>query len=66
MLTYFNFPQMGLKVGRLPSKSNCFIYFNKSPLDMIENDFYSIIKALFVLQIFQFLSSQKGHVEKTT
>ena len=41
-----------LKVGLSPYKNNYFIYFNESPLKMMKNDFYFILKALFVLKIF--------------
>ena len=34
----------------------CFICLNKTPLKMLENANYFIIKALFVLRIFKFLS----------
>ena len=34
-------------------------------LKMMKNAFYFILKALFVLEIFKFLSSLFGHVEKT-
>ena len=34
----------------------CFIYFNESPLKVIKNAFYFIVKAFFVLKIFNFLS----------
>ena len=43
------------KVGLLPSKKNCFIYFNESPLKMIKNAFYFILIALFFLKIFKFV-----------
>ena len=33
-----------------------FVYFNESPLKMMENAFYFIIKALFVLKVFKCLS----------
>ena len=33
-----------------------FIYVNESFLKMMKNAFYSILKALFVLKIFKFLS----------
>ena len=45
-----------LKVGLSPSKKNCFIYLNESPLKMMKNAFYFILKALFILTIFKFLS----------
>ena len=35
----------------LPSKKNCFIYFNESPLKMMKNAFYFILKVFFVLKI---------------
>ena len=54
-----------LKVGISPSKKNCFIYFNVSPLRMMKNAFYFILKTLFVLKVFKFLSRRFGHVEET-
>ena len=36
----------------------------ESPLKMMKNTFYFILKALFVLKIFKFLSLLFGHVEK--
>ena len=47
-------------------KKNWFICFNESPLKMIENAFYFILKALFGFNIFKFFSWLFGHVEKTT
>ena len=44
------------KVGLSPSKKTFFISFNYSPLKMMKNPFYFILKALFVLKIFKFLS----------
>ena len=41
--------------SHLPKK-NCFIYFIESPLKMMKNAFYFILKAFFVLKIFKFLS----------
>ena len=32
---------------------------------MMKNAFYFILKSLFILKIFEFLSSLFGHVEKT-
>ena len=56
-----------LEVGPLPSKKEIFfICFNDSPSKMMNNAFYIILKALFVLKIFKFLSWLFGHVEKTT
>ena len=37
-----------LKVGLSSSKKNCFISFNENPLKMMKNDFYFILKALFI------------------
>ena len=57
--------------GNLPVKSDShlpkkdFICFNGSPSKMMKNTFYFILKALFVLKIFKFLSWLFGHVEKT-
>ena len=42
-----------LKVGLLPSKKICVICFIESPLKMMKNAFYVILKALFVLKIFK-------------
>ena len=44
-----------LKVG-LSSSKKIFICFNDSPSKMMKNAFYFILKALFVLKIFKFLS----------
>ena len=44
------------KVGLSPSKKNCVICFTKSALEIMKNAFYFILKALFVLKIFKFLS----------
>ena len=46
------------EVGRVrlsPSKKK-FICFNDSPSKMMKNVFYFILKALFILEIFKFLS----------
>ena len=48
---------------RLPKKI-CVICFIESPIKMIKNAFYFVLKALFVLKIFKFLSLIFGHVEK--
>ena len=45
-----------IKVELLPSKKVCFIFFNESPLKMTKNAYYFILKALFVLMVFEFLS----------
>ena len=51
-----------LKVGLSPSKKFRFIYLIAYE---IKNAFYFVVKALFVLKIFKFLSWLFGHVEKT-
>ena len=51
--------------SNLPKK-NFFICFNGSPSKMIKNAFYFILKSLFVLKTFKFLSWLFGHVEKAT
>ena len=48
----------------LPNKI-IIIYFNESPLKMMKNAFYFILKALFVHKIFKFLSRLFGYVGKT-
>ena len=53
------------KVGLSPSRKNCVICFVESPLKIMRNAFYFILKALFVLKIFMFLSRRFGHVGKT-
>ena len=45
-----------IKVGLSPSKKVYFIYFNESPLKMMKNAFYFMLKALFVLKILKHLS----------
>ena len=52
-----------LNISHLPRKY--FIYFNESPLKILENVFYFILKAVFVLTILKFLCWLFGHVEKT-
>ena len=53
-----------IKVGLPPSKKNCVIFLIESPLKMKKNAFYFMLKALFVLKIFTFLSWLFGHVGK--
>ena len=43
----------------------CLICFTESPLKKMKNDFYFILKALFNLKLFKFLSSLFVHVGKT-
>ena len=40
----------------LTFQKNCFLCFNESSLKMMNNAFYLILRALFVLKIFKFLS----------
>ena len=54
----------GLLDSHLPKKI-IFICFKESCLKMMKNNFYFILKALFVLKIFKFLSWHFGHVEET-
>ena len=51
--------------GLSPSKKNCFICFNESPLKIMKNAFYLILKTLFVFKIFKFSSWQLGHIQKS-
>ena len=53
-----------IKVGLSPSKKICVICFIENPLKIMQNAYF-ILKALFVLKIFKFLSLPFGHVEKT-
>ena len=45
-------------------KKKFFFCFKGSPLKVMENVFYFILKGFFVLKIFNFLSWLYGHVEK--
>ena len=54
-----------LKLPVSPSKKNCFVFFDKTLLRLVKNSFYFILKALFFLQIFRFLSWRFVHVETT-
>ena len=62
---YVSLP-LKIKVGVSPFKKDCSICFNESHLQMIKNGFYFILKVLFILKIFKFLSGIFGHVEKAT
>ena len=53
------------KVGLSPSKTKYVICLIESPLKIMKNGFYFILKALSVLKIFKFLSQLFGHVGKT-
>ena len=54
-----------LKLDSDLPKKFLFISFNESTLKIIKNIFYFILKALFVLKIFRFLSWHFGHIEET-
>ena len=45
-----------------PSKKNCVICFVESPLKLMKNAFYFILKTHFVLKIFKFLSQRFGYL----
>ena len=60
-----NLPYLYLKPDSDLPKKFCFICFIESPLKMMKNAFYFILKALFVLMIFKFLSLRFCHVDKT-
>ena len=53
-----------IKVGLSPLKKDCVICLIESPLKMMKNAFYFILKALFDLKIFKYLWLF-GHVGKT-
>ena len=48
----------------LTFQKSCFIYLNGSPLIMMKNAFYFILKAFFFLKIFKSLSLIFGQAEK--
>ena len=54
-----------VKVGLSPSKKSSLFASMLALQKMMKNAFYFIIKALFVLKIFKFLSWLFGHVGKT-
>ena len=49
-----------IKVGLSPSEKK-----NEIPLQVMENAFYFILKALFILKVLKLLSWLYGHWEKT-
>ena len=57
--------QLRLKSDSHLLKRNIFICFNESPLQMMKNAFYFILKALFVLKRFKFFSWHFVNVEET-
>ena len=58
-------PYQLFKAGLLPSEKKCVVCFIESPPEMMKNAFYFILKALFVLKMFKFLSWLFGHEEET-
>ena len=52
------------KSWTLTFQKNIFAFFIESPLEMMKNTFYFMLKVLFVLEIFSFLSRFFGFVEK--
>ena len=56
---------ISFKVGLSPLKKNYVICLIESPLKIMKNAFYFILKALFILKIFKFLSRLFGHTGKT-
>ena len=53
-----------VKVRLLPFKKNCVISLTESPLKMMKNAFYFIVKAYFIQKIFKILSQLLGYVGK--
>ena len=64
MICIYIMVERHLKPGSYPPKKICFICLIESPLKMMKNAFYFILKALFVPKIFKFLSWIFDHVEK--
>ena len=64
IMNFRSFSEIWSRTPSLQKKS--VICLIESPLKMIKNVFYFILKALFLLKIFKFLSRLFGHVEKTT
>ena len=56
----------GLKSESHFPKKTWVVYFIESPLKMMKNTSYFILKALFVLKMFKVFSWLFGHVEKMT
>ena len=53
-----------VKVGLSTPEKTCVICLIESPLEMMKNAFYFILKAIFILKIFKFLPLFFGHVGK--
>ena len=60
-----NFLKLNVNVRLSTFKKEILIYFNDSLSKIMKNAFYFILKALFVLKIFKFLSLLFGYIEKT-
>ena len=60
----YEFFQYMFKVGLSPSKKSYAFCFIESPLNIMKNAFYFILKVLFVLKISKFLSWLFGQVGK--
>ena len=58
----FNDPKSCIKVVLSPSKKFVFINFSESPLKMMKNAFYFMLKALFTFEIITILSGLFGCV----
>ena len=56
--------RLKFKVGLSHSNKIVFIYFNDSPFKKMKNVFYFMLKALFIPDIFTFLSWIFDYVEK--
>ena len=59
LLNFYEF-----KVEFLPSGTATFIFFNEGSLKIMKDPFYFMLKALYVLEIFKFLSWLFNHLEK--
>ena len=60
-----SFMQINIKDELSPSKEILLICFNESHLRMIKNPFYFVLKVIFILKLFKFLSLFSAHVKKT-
>ena len=56
--------KVGLSLSKKKLLKKCVICLIESPLKMVKNAFYFILKALFVLKIIKSLSRLFGHVGK--
>ena len=63
-LPVLNSGRTQFKVRLSSSKKFGFIYFNRRPLNVMKNAFYSMLKALYVIKIFKVLSDVFGDVRK--